>query len=225
MSAGCAFSPGEYERNILRTVPFYRNMLSLTAALAKASANGAVRWLDVGCGSGALGEIILNDSTVTLERLVMCDISDEMLNIARNRLEKIGEKTELVKRSALELDYNSEFNVVTSVMVSHYFSAEERKLAAENCYTALEAGGIFIVFENTAPENSENEKLFLNMWKSFQLSQGRSEEAVNAHLKRYNREYFPITAKEHTALLESCGFRRVETVWTSYMQAGFMGIK
>ncbi|HNX57522.1 MAG TPA: class I SAM-dependent methyltransferase, partial [Spirochaetota bacterium] len=58
-----------------------------------------------------------------------------------------------------------------------------------------------------------------------QLSQGKSEESVNAHLERFDREYFPITVEDHISLLKETGFRRVELFWYSVMQAGFYAIK
>lgn len=220
-----AFSPCEYDLKIRRTVPYYDEMLSQITALLKAFNKDALRWLDIGCGTGTLEEAMLSDGTAEIERLVMCDISDGMLEVSRNRLSALGYNAELIKRSALELDYSGGFNAVTSVMVNHYFSRVERMSALKRCRNALDENGVFILFENIRPRTFANERLFLDMWRDFQLKKGKSPGEADKHIERFSTEYFPVTAAEHIALLDNCGFRKVETVWTSYMQAGFMGIK
>lgn len=38
-------------------------------------------------------------------------------------------------------------------------------------------------------------------------------------------EVFPITLEQHIELLKKCGFRSVNVLWASYLQAGFWAIK
>ena len=45
------------------------------------------------------------------------------------------------------------------------------------------------------------------------------------HIERRGVEVFPITNAQHLELLKKCGFRSVNVLWTSYLQAGFWAIK
>jgi len=65
----------------------------------------------------------------------------------------------------------------------------------------------------------------LTNWQCFQIGRGKSAEAAESHIKRFGIEYLPITVEEHLALLREAGFRLVELLWFSYMQAGFYAVK
>ena len=45
------------------------------------------------------------------------------------------------------------------------------------------------------------------------------------HKERRGTEVFPITVEEHLSLLKKCGFRSVNLLWASYLQAGFWAVK
>jgi tRNA (cmo5U34)-methyltransferase len=62
-------------------------------------------------------------------------------------------------------------------------------------------------------------------WGRFQAGCGKSSMEVEAHLARFDKEYFPITVEEHLELYREVGFTTVEVLWYSYMQAGFYCMK
>jgi len=57
----------------------------------------------------------------------------------------------------------------------------------------------------------------------FQMERGKS--AAASHIKRFGVEYFPVSIEEHLSLLRETGFKSVELLWFSYLQAGFYAIK
>jgi len=62
-------------------------------------------------------------------------------------------------------------------------------------------------------------------WGRFQKANGRTVTDVEAHLARFDTEYFPITVEEHLDLLRRSGFETVELLWYSNIQAGFYCVK
>src|SRR4051812_45043431 len=65
--------------------------------------------LDVGGGSGRIGELVLEDGA---SRYVDVDLSDTMLELARDRLARFGEKVELVQGDFLTTPLEGRFDVV-----------------------------------------------------------------------------------------------------------------
>ncbi len=51
------------------------------------------------------------------------------------------------------------------------------------------------------------------------------KDYVKMHIDRRGVETFPITIEQHIDLLRRSGFRSVDILWASYLQAGFMAIK
>lgn len=221
MKHTAAFSAQEYDKKIKQTLPYYEEFYKQIIDVVKCQFERSVSWLDVGCGTGKTAEMALNK--LPIDRFVFCDNSLDMLDIAKSRF--CSDNIEFMLCDARNLEFSNEFDVVTAMQVFHYLSVEERKTAVQKCYETLKTGGIFITFENFAPDTETGKQLYLDRWKQYQLGNGRNEKEVCEHIARYGKDYFPITIDEHKKLMRDCGFDTVELLYCSYMQVGLLGIK
>lgn len=217
-----AFLAESYDRDILNTIPYYDEIYTQIAdVVSTAFLNKAVSWLDIGCGTGKMAKVAFEQCNV--EKMICTDNSSAMLAVAR---QKIGFScVEFLNLPIEEINYDSQFDVLTSILVNHYMAHEERMIAVRKCYRALKEKGIFITFENFAPCDEAMKHLYLKRWEKYQHSKGKSIPACEKHLNRYNTEYFPITIQEQIRILRDCGFRSAEIFWCSYMQVGILARK
>ena len=65
----------------------------------------------------------------------------------------------------------------------------------------------------------------LKRLENFGMQSGRTLDEVKSHSARYNKEFFPITIKEHLELLNKTSFQVAELFWHSYMQSGFYAVQ
>lgn len=216
-----AFNSNEYDRKIKQTLPYYNEFYEQVIELVKVFHNSAITWLDIGCGTGKMGSIALEN--IELEKLVFCDSSDEMIRIAKERFQRFN--TEFSVCDIQNLEYTDEFDVITAIQVNHYLQMEERKIALQKCYKALKENGLFISFENFSPFTDVGKIVYLEKWKRYQIEQGKSFEESTKHIERYGKDYFPITLEEQLTLMRNSGFRAVEILWLSNMQVGLWGMK
>lgn len=216
-----AFNPKDYDRKIASTLPYYEDFYKQVSDVLHCHFNSNLSWLDLGCGTGKMAEIAFRDFDI--ERFVFCDISEDMVNIAKSRFGSTN--SEFLVSSAQNIKFSEEFDVVTSIMVNHYLSKNERLIAIQNAYNSLKESGVFISFENFAPFTQLGEKIYLERWKHFQIENGKSTEEAETHISRYNKNYFPITISEHLETMKICGFNATEILWLSNMQIGILGIK
>lgn len=216
-----AFSSTEYDRKIKQTLPYYDEFYEQVIELVKLFDYNAVRWLDIGCGTGKMGSVAFEN--LELERFVFCDSSEEMIRIAKEHFK--CHNAEFSVCNIKKLAYANEFNVITAIQVNHYLHIDERKIALQKCYEALENNGLFISFENFAPFTNLGKSVYLEKWKRYQMKQGKSLEECENHIKRYGKDYFPISLSENIELMRNCGFKAVEILWLSNMQVGLWGIK
>lgn len=216
-----AFNSNEYDRKIKQTLPYYNEFYEQVIELVKVFHNSAITWLDIGCGTGKMGSIALEN--IELEKLVFCDSSDEMIRIAKERFQRFN--TEFSVCDIQNLEYTDEFDVITAIQVNHYLQMEERKIALQKCYKALKENGLFISFENFSQFTDVGKIVYLEKWKRYQIEQGKSFEESTKHIERYGKDYFPITLEEHLTLMRNSGFRAVEILWLSNIQVGFWGMK
>jgi SAM-dependent methyltransferase len=88
--------------------------------------------LDVGGGSGRVGEFVLDAGA---SRYVDVDLSDTMLELARQRLQRFGDKVELVQGDFLTAPLEGPFDVVLAVGYFDYIedSAAHVRRISELC--------------------------------------------------------------------------------------------
>ncbi len=161
-------------------------------------------------------------------RFILTDPSEKMLDQARKKL--MGEeRVQILKpTSTQELKgvMTERPDTITAIQCHHYLSKADRKTAVEVCFDLLQPGGIFATFENIRPFTARGiEDLGRGTGGASKSEMGKSGAEVDAHLARFDHEYFPITVEEHLELLRGVGFSIVELFWYSYMQAGLYCIK
>ena len=217
-----AFAANRFDENIRRVIPHYDEIYEQVFSLIGAFfGERRLAVLDTGCGTGHFGSMALE--RLELSELVLCDPSEKMLELSKAKLD--NRVCEFSCVGSEKLDYENRFDVVTAIQSHHYFDRATREAAVKNCFRALKPGGLFIVFENTAPFTEPGRELMLNRLEAFELKAGRTEEEVKAHSARYGVEFFPINIAEHLKLLEKAGFPTAELFWHSYMQSGFYAVK
>ncbi|MDI6644914.1 MAG: class I SAM-dependent methyltransferase [Methanobacteriaceae archaeon] len=217
----------DYDANVINTLPYYLSYHQETINLIKSINPVPKIWLDTGCGTGTLIDMAVKKFPKT--RFLLLDPSESMLkqakmkfcNLSKNRLKFLKpsptqEFSEILKEKV---------DVITAIQCHHYLSVNDRKKALDVCYNNIKDDGIFVTFENIRPLTKKGVEIGKKYWKNFQLEHGREKEVVEQHLKRFDKEYFPITIEEHLKLLRDSGFKDVEMLWYSYLQAGFYCIK
>jgi SAM-dependent methyltransferase len=88
-------------------------------ALEVAREYEAPRVLDVGGGSGRIGEFLLDQGA---SRYVDVDLSDSMLDLARERLERFGDKVMLVQGDFLETAIPGSYDVAVALGYFDYIA-------------------------------------------------------------------------------------------------------
>ncbi|NYB51088.1 MAG: class I SAM-dependent methyltransferase [Methanobacteriaceae archaeon] len=215
-----------YDTDIGCTIPYYQSFHQETVNIIKALGIKPKIWLDTGCGTGSLIKRAIEEFPQTC--FIMGDPSQDMLIEAKEKLSKYPpDRLKFLESSTQQLSPKKcqKADVITAIQSHHYLSPEDRKNAENTCYELLNDNGVFITFENIRPATAAGIKIGKENWRNFQISCGRDEQVVDDHLKRFNKEYFPITVEDHISLLKEVGFKVVELLWFSYMQAGFYAIK
>jgi SAM-dependent methyltransferase len=98
---------------LLRPGLFRRRELAVETVRSYASP----RVLDVGCGSGRIGELVLEAGGA---RYLGVDFSEPMIELARQRLERFGEHAQLITADFLEVPIEGQFDVVLALGLFDY---------------------------------------------------------------------------------------------------------
>ena len=216
-----AYNSNIYDENIVNTLPYYREFHGQIIDLVDKLGYKEVDWLDTGCGTGTLAGMVFDIRDDV--KFTLCDPSQNMLEQAKEKL--LGKDIRFINASSQQLAFEGEFDVVTAVQSHHYLKSDERKIAVKKCYNALRENGVFITFENIRMSTDESDAVALSRWTGFMTDHGKTDEDVKNQLERRGVEVLPITIEEHIKLLRECGFKSVDLLWTSYLQAGLWAVK
>ena len=162
-------------------------------------------------------------------QFLLLDPSEGMLQQAQKKFCNLSKNRLKFLKPSPTQDFNEKLaekvDVITAIQCHHYLSLDDRKKAIRVCYNNLKNDGIFVTFENIRKLTKKGIEIGKKYWENFQLENGRKKEVVEQQLKRFDKEYFPITLEEHLQLLRGSGFKTVKMLWYSYLQAGFYCIK
>lgn len=216
-----------YDEAVARVIPYYDLIHDEAIDLVRVAMPDARVWLDTGCGTGRMVEKAL--PLFPRARFLLADPSHDMLVEAHKRFGRMPmERVTIFGRTdsqGLPDRVTEAPDVLTAIQCHHYLDASGRRAATKACFDVLAPGGMYVTFENSRPCTPAGVEIGLARLREFQVVQGRSAKDADAHIMRFDREYFPITVDEHLELLRSAGFSAVELFWFSYMQAGFYAIK
>lgn len=219
--------PKDYDIQVSKVIPYYSSLHQEVINLVKALPLTAAIWMDTGCGTGSLVAKASLEFPET--KFLLLDPSEGMLRQARKKLSSCpAERSQFLRPSSTQ-DFFQELeerpDVITAIQCHHYLCAEDRIKATKVCYDLLKGGGFYIISENIRPLTEEGIIIGKQYLRNFQLSMGKTPEEIDIHLARFDVEYFPITVEDHLRLLRETGFRTVEILWCSYMQAAFYCMK
>ncbi|MFB3763672.1 MAG: class I SAM-dependent methyltransferase [Methanotrichaceae archaeon] len=214
-----------YDEEIRHILPYYNSYHLETINLVMAVQLNPKVWLDTGCGTGTFVEMAMKHFPDTL--FILADPTVDMLEAAKKKLsgQERVEFLEPVSTQDLSREDIGSFDVITAIQSHHYLSKDDRIKATRVCYDLLNKGGMYVTFENIRPFTEIGTKIGKRNWEIFQLSKGRDPETVGNHLKRFDTMFFPLTVEEHLSILRGTGFKAVELLWYSCLQAGFYCIK
>lgn len=197
----------EYDATIRRWIPGYETMIA-TAARAVAEM-APQRVIDLGTGTGALAEAILEYSSVGSVELV--DIDPEMLSKAADRTARFGARAVPSLRSFDE-PFGACDAFSASLSLHHIPTMEAKRRLFARAFEALRPGGVLVNADATMPEDESEREVLFGLWADHQVANGIAHDEAWANFESWAGEdtYMPLTAELEA--LRTVGFE-AERVW------------
>jgi tRNA (cmo5U34)-methyltransferase len=199
-----------YDVAIRRFIPWYDDMLATGVELLGALAPPDARVLDLGGGTGALSAALLG--SLPEARVTVLDVDGLMLEQARRRLARFGERVEFREASFLEPLPPADA-VMASLALHHVHDLGAKTDVYRAIHGALSGGGVFVNLDAAMTEGPRLNALAFQRWAAAMAEHGITEAEARAHFAAWADEdrYFPLD--EELAALRRAGFAEVECFW------------
>lgn len=194
------------------------------------------RVLDLGCGDGILGRLLLG--IFPRANAVFADFSEPMLDAARAKLgDDPRARVARVDFSAPgwqeEVAPDPPFDIVVSGFAIHHRPDEEKKRVYSEIFEMLSPGGIFLNLEHVASQSPAGEKLFdeffvdhLHRFHRASNPQKSRQEISETYFKRPDKnENILAPVDVQCQWLREIGFRDVDCFFKVFELALFGGRK
>jgi len=214
----------DYDRLIRRLVPGYAAMRTAHMALLPklAPADRPALVLDLGGGTGALAEAVAE--TLPLATVEIWDTDPAMLDVARARCARFGDRIRYVARSFAEPLTPCDA-VVACIALHHVKDLAAKGAIYRNIHAALRPGGSFTNADVAVAGGGALREFSYAEWVRAMAPHGIGETEARAHFASWAHEdYYPPLAEE-LRLLAAAGFADPECFWREIPCAIFGGIK
>lgn len=183
-----------YDTQIRQMVPRYEEIHDTLLALLALRAPS--RFLDLGSGTGYTLRRVLETFPDTTA--VGLDMSGEMLDHARQRLDGLAGRVELRSSDIARPEISGSYDAIVSILAVHHLHPDEKRHLFSRIWEHIEPGGVFLLADYFRPAMDRLSELY------DLPDEPDPHEAEHDH---------PDTAAEHLAWLTAAGFAAVDVVW------------
>ena len=181
-----------------------------------------LRILDLGAGTGLLSEMVA--SRFPEAHLTLVDIAPNMLEKARERLRRYGERFEF-RTSDYALDpIEGRFDVIMSALSIHHLESDEKCRLFSHCHDALDEGGVFINADQARGVTPSVDRRYREKWIEEARANGLSEAELQAAFVRMREDRMSTLPFQLAALVEA-GFLEVNCWYKNNSFVVYSGMK
>jgi tRNA (cmo5U34)-methyltransferase len=211
-----------YDDRIRKIIPRYDEMLEALMSCIP-SEGRRLRAIDIGCGTGAVSELLLRSHPEV--DLTCLDMTESMLDRARDRL-KAHDNIKFVLADIYDFELDGPYDlVISSLALHHVISDQDKKAIYRKIFDALSPGGWFLNADIVLGSTDDIQEVYMMKWKEFMYQSFTRDETDHVRVPRYHREDSPARLVDHLRWLSEVGFGTVDVVWKYYNFAVYGGRK
>jgi len=225
-----------YLNGVRGAIPMAPEQMDMMLRLIHFSQGEVTAVLDLGCGDGILGQVVLDEFPEAYS--TFADFSEPMLDAAERRLVDYEDRATIVQLDYGDSDWRLEFDeeqfdvIVSGYSIHHQPDERKKELYAE-LFELLKPGGIFINIEHVASRSKWGEMLFEEAFidalvayhKQIGSSQSRGQIANELYNRPDKDANILAPVEDQCAWLREIGFIHVDCYLKYFELALFAGVK
>lgn len=225
-----------YLEGVRAAIPFVKEQLDILLLIIKTFKPDLTSFMDLGCGDGVLGQMIL--SNWDKARGILVDYSEPMIKAARTKNQKKQDQLSFV---VLDFGNSGWFTsisqeipvdvVVSGFSIHHQPDVVKKRVYHEIFNHILKPGGVFLNLDQVKSPTKEIEAIFDDFFMdSIRQYQNRSNskisvETIGEEFNKDKKVNILTFVDEQCSWLREIGFSQVDCYFKAFEMAIFGGIK
>ena len=217
-----------FDQHVNQSIPHYEDLQNYLVQLSEWFLKDDAVIYDLGCSTGATIEKILELNISTKFKIIGIDNNQKMLDLAKQKVNKLKNNNVEIEFSNIDLTSNIEFqksNLFYSILFFPFLNYKRRKAILKKIYSSLEVGGALICVEKVRSKSSHFEDLLNQLYFDFKLQQGLTEEEILSKAKSLRSSMYLYDEKTVFKSLNDCGFKEYEVFFKCFNFIGYIAIK
>ena len=207
-----------YDDWLRKAVPYYDQVFATAVELIPFDTKDEIRVLDLGAGTGLFAWHVIR--RFPQARLVLYDISSQMLDVARERFAELEDRVSVVEADYLRLDALDTYDAVVSSFSIHHLAHVDKQRLFSLAYRALKSSGAFINIDQIQAPTPDLMDLYWYGWLEKVRSAGADEAQVQESIRRRRKLDNDATLSDQLRWLADAGFTDVDCIYKHY----FIGV-
>ena len=206
-----------------RSVPFYKESLSLTISFIEKFVKNNDTVLDLGCSTANTLIALAKNSNKTLN-LIGIDSSSAMISQAKKKSIAYGVNINLIKQDFLNFSFPKTKAVIANYTLQ-FVRPREREKLVKIIFQSLKDGGIFIFSEKLITNHKKLDKIIIEKYFDYKKSRGYSDFEIASKREALENVLVPYSEDENKKMILDNGFEVVETIFRWNNFATFIALK
>jgi tRNA (cmo5U34)-methyltransferase len=213
-----------FDDMVSRSVPFYKEVLQMSAELARDFYRPGTTIYDLGCSTGALALWLEKEFADTPFAYTGVDTSAEMIRRAKEKLAHGKSGVNFIQGDITATDFPQ-----ASVIVSNYTFQFLRPLARQallrKIFSSLCDDGCLIISEKCLEDSADVSRVFATRHHALKERNGYSKLEIAEKRDALENVLIPFRVSENIEMLREAGFNPVSIFFKCYNFASFLALK
>ncbi len=212
-----------YDDWLRQAVLYYDQVFATAVELIPFDPKDEIRVLDLGAGTGLFSWHVMQ--RFPRASFVLYDISQRMLDVARERFGQSKDRVSIVEADYLSLDAIDTYDAIISSFSIHHLAHADKQRLFSLAYRALKPSGAFINIDQIQAPTPGLMDLYWYGWLEKVRSAGADEAQVQESIRRRRQLDNDATMSDQLRWLADAGFADVDCIFKHYFIGVFFGRK
>ncbi|MBV6494049.1 MAG: Carboxy-S-adenosyl-L-methionine synthase [Turneriella sp.] len=216
-----------FDDMVSRSVPFYREVLQITAELTHEFFKPGTVIYDLGSSTGALPKALLAEFKNEPFNYIGMDTSKEMLRRAKEEFStpQYGKNKILFEERDIAQANFENASVVVASYTLQFLRPLVRQALLTQIFSDLTSGGCFILSEKCLEDSSDISRLYADRYHALKERNGYSKLEIAEKRDALENVLIPFRVSENTEMLKIAGFNPVSIFFKCFNFVSILAIK